>query len=295
MSASSPSLAPSSSPSLAPMVLAVAPNGARKQYDDHAALPLTADELADTAVNCLAAGASMMHLHVRDANLAHSIDATRYNAAFDAIRQRVGEEQLFLQATTEAVGLFDTAAQMAAVRELAAKQAGQATFGVSIAVREMMPVIISDSVIADFFAFLKDRTILPQLILYDTSDCQRLQDLLHRHVLPGRAYPCLFVLGRYADNQQSDPSELLPFFANMTGISSWMGCAFGRKESAVAAASALLGGQMRIGFENNLHLADGRLAADNGELIAQTASQLARYHRRIATYEETKALMTPDW
>lgn len=49
-----------------PMLLAVAPNGARKQYHDHSALPLSADELAATAVECLAAGATMMHVHVRD-------------------------------------------------------------------------------------------------------------------------------------------------------------------------------------------------------------------------------------
>ncbi len=50
-----------------PVVIAVAPNGARKSKADHPRLPLTPSELAECAQDCLDAGASMLHLHVRDA------------------------------------------------------------------------------------------------------------------------------------------------------------------------------------------------------------------------------------
>jgi len=49
-----------------PVMIAVAPNGARKTKQDHPSLPINAEELAATAANCLAAGACMIHLHVRD-------------------------------------------------------------------------------------------------------------------------------------------------------------------------------------------------------------------------------------
>lgn len=288
---------------LSPMLLAVAPNGARKQYSDHPNVPITAEELAATAKTCLAAGAGMMHVHVRDKNHQHCLDAQLYQLAFAAIRQTVGET-FFLQATTEAVGQYHPDEQMAMVKALAASQVtNQATnqvvnhkvFGVSLAVRELMSETIPDAKIADFFHFMREQSILPQLILYDVADRNRFQSLLRSGVLPGRAYPCLFVLGRYNEGLTSHPGELLPFFSDLSGISYWMGCAFGRYENRVAQAAALLGGQMRIGYENNTLLADGQAATDNAALIQQTAANLIGLGRRLATPHETLAMMTPDW
>ncbi|HEU4985991.1 MAG TPA: 3-keto-5-aminohexanoate cleavage protein, partial [Rhizobiaceae bacterium] len=48
-----------------PVAIAIAPNGGRKTKADHPALPMTSDEIAATAAACLAAGAAMLHLHVR--------------------------------------------------------------------------------------------------------------------------------------------------------------------------------------------------------------------------------------
>ena len=74
-----------------PVVIAVAPNGARKRRDDHPRLPLSPGELAQCAADCLAAGASMMHLHVRDAEGRHSLEPADYRAAIAAIRERTGD------------------------------------------------------------------------------------------------------------------------------------------------------------------------------------------------------------
>lgn len=278
------------------MLLAVAPNGARKQYADHPALPITPIELAKTAESCLAAGARMMHVHVRDESnhFAHCLDAQKYYETFQIIREVVGE-QLFLQATTEAVGLYSADEQMAMVRELAKLHRGQGVFGVSLGVRELMAESVPDAEIKAFFEYLRDEQILPQLIVYDVADCLRFQDLLQRGVLVGEAYPCLFVLGRYREDMQSVPADLIEFFSHLTGVSSWMGCAFGRKEAQVAKTAALLGGHMRIGYENNTLLADGRQSLDNAELIAQTAAELPDCDRLIATVEEAVALLTPRW
>lgn len=278
-----------------PMLLAVAPNGATKQYADHANLPITPDELAATAVSCVAAGAGMMHIHVRDQQkeYQHCLDAKKYSEVFAAIRERVGR-QLFLQATTEAVGKYTADEQMAMVRELAEQQINQPPFGVSLAVRELMNENITDAVIADFFRFMQAHYILPQLILYDVADRKRLQILLQSGVLPGCAYPCLFVLGRYHKKQVSHPTELLPFFTDLYGISRWMGCAFGAREADVAQAAALLGGDMRLGYENNTLLRSGQVSADNAALITQTAETLASLQRRLATPDEVLAMMTPD-
>lgn len=65
---------------VAPLVIAVAPNGARKTKKDHPALPIEPRELAIEAASCIEKGAAMIHLHVRDASGGHSLDAGGYQA-----------------------------------------------------------------------------------------------------------------------------------------------------------------------------------------------------------------------
>ena len=265
-----------------PLVLAVAPNGARRGKADHPAIPLTAAEIADTAAQCLDAGAAMIHLHIRDRDGGHLLDADGYRTAMAAIEARVGRD-LVIQPTTEAVGLYDRHQQMALVRELRPEQ-------VSIAVRELIPDDPADSgaesQAAEFLAWAHRTRVAVQYILYDVADVQRFVDLKRRGIVPGPAAPVLFVLGRYVSGQQSDPLELLPFIENWRDAGEtgpWAFCAFGRRESAVGAAAAALGGHARVGFENNFHLADGSIAPNNAALVRAMAELAGRIGRPLAT------------
>ena len=71
-----------------PLIM-VAPNGARRMKADHPALPLTVAETVETAQACHAAGAGALHLHIRDAEGRHSLDAGHYREALQALRQAV--------------------------------------------------------------------------------------------------------------------------------------------------------------------------------------------------------------
>ncbi|MCP4385917.1 MAG: 3-keto-5-aminohexanoate cleavage protein, partial [Hyphomicrobiales bacterium] len=97
-----------------PVLLAVAPNGARLRRTDHPALPMTPDELARTASACLEAGAAMIHLHVRDRHGAHVLDAELYRDAIRAVRSSVGT-RMIVQITTEALGRYQQEHQIAVV------------------------------------------------------------------------------------------------------------------------------------------------------------------------------------
>ena len=99
------------------VIIISAPNGARRTSKDHQALPITPAELADCAESLLEEGVAVLHLHVRDEELKHSLDDGRYRSAIDAIKTRVGDA-LILQITTEAVGMYSREHQMAGVRSL---------------------------------------------------------------------------------------------------------------------------------------------------------------------------------
>lgn len=258
-----------------PLAIAVAPNGARRTRADHPRLPMTPQELADEAHDCLTAGASMIHLHVRDDQGRHTLDPDAYRAAIEAIRKAVGD-RLVIQVTTEAVGRYAPDAQMAMVRELRPE-------AVSLAPRELIPDAGHERAAADFLAWCKREAVSAQYILYDLADLARFRDLRARGVVPGARTFRIYVLGRYSESQEAEPGELLPLLTAEGGQEDpWSLCAFGSRESACLLAAAAFGGHVRAGFENNLRLPDGRLAPGNAALVDGLASGAQALGRPLA-------------
>jgi 3-keto-5-aminohexanoate cleavage enzyme len=264
----------------APLIVTVAPNGAYKTHADHPAVPLTPESLATTAKSCLDAGAAMIHLHVRHADGRHSLDRQDYLAATQQVRRAVGAE-LVIQITTEAAQVYGPHEQMAAVRAVRPE-------AVSVGLRELMVEGVTEAELAAFFAWLASENIMTQVILYDVADVQRWTSLRSRGVIGEGAWFLLFVLGRYSAGQVSAPRDLLPFLAADDGVYPWSMCAFGKQEHACAIAAAALGGHARVGFENNLYLRDGTLAADNAALVRQVAEGARALGRPLAVAEDIR-------
>ena len=239
----------------------VAPNGARRTKADHPALPMTLPEIVETARACHRAGADGLHLHLRDAEGRHILDAGLYREALAELRGAVPD--LGLQITTEAVGLFQPAHQ----RQLALDAGADM---VSAAIREMT-TDTEDATARDFYADCAARGIAIQHILYDPADFDILARVLPRDLLRADDLQLIFVLGRYTRDQESDPADLRPFVAQLSarGLSpDWAVCAFGRGETACLVEAHRAGGKIRVGFENSLWHADGTLARDNADRVA---------------------------
>jgi 3-keto-5-aminohexanoate cleavage enzyme len=247
--------------------IAVAPNGGRRTKADHPALPLSADELARTAAECLERGASMIHLHVRDANGGHSLDPDAYRVVIARICQEVGD-RLVIQITSESLGLFTPSEQMAAVVEANPE-------AVSLSLRELAPEKTDERAFGAFLGKLKQMRIWPQIILYHPHDAERLGAMRKQGLVPFDKLSVLYVLGRFALTRTAIPRDLLPFIApDMPRFESWSACAFGRREAACVTAAALLGGHARVGFENNIALPNGARAASNAELVGAAVRAL---------------------
>lgn len=266
-----------------PLMIAVAPNGARKSRQDHGELPITAAQLAHTAAACAEAGACMLHLHVRDANGGHSLDATHYKEAIAAVRREAGPE-LIIQITTEAVGKYLPAAQMQVVREVRPE-------AVSLAIRELCPAAADESAAGEFFHWLQQESICPQYILYSLEDILRCNDLQARGVIPQQNASVLLVLGRYTSQQQSDPADLQPLLEALNPQNNWWLCAFGATEAACMSNAISLGGHCRVGFENNLLLPDGSTAPDNAALVQEVVRAARGLGRPLATGLEARQLL----
>ncbi len=265
-------------------MIMVAPNGARRTKVDHPLLPIDAGELAAEAQACFDAGAGAIHLHVRDGDDRHVLDARRYLEAVAAIRAQVGD-QMVVQITTEAVGIYSADEQMACVRAVKPQ-------AVSMALKEIIPDGTSSDKVREFFYWLQKEKIAPQFILYGASEVVRFFELQSQGIIPFAKPFLLFVLGRYTKDQQSDPHDLNPFLAALAGRAAhWAMCAFGSREAECAVYAAKKGGHVRVGFENNLVLPDGNIAPSNSALVAATRTELVEGGLQVMNVKDVQELL----
>ena len=263
------------------VLIAVAPNGARRSRKDHPALPVTPDEIAETAAACAQAGAAMIHLHIRDERGEHSLDPVRYRQAITAVRKRVGDSML-IQVSSEAAGRFTVHEQVAAMEELAPDC-------VSLGLREY---IRDDATIepgAGFLQRLYHSQTLIQYILYSPDEVRWYEQLCEQGIIPGDIHMLLFVLGR-CGQESARPGQLTGYLDALQRPSPWMVCAFGPEELQVMKEAIKHGGHCRVGFENNLELANGRLAKDNAELVQTTARLVMDLNGKVADSDFARRL-----
>lgn len=266
-----------------PFIIMCAPNGARRQKNDHPNIPITPAELADCAEEILAAGASIMHMHVRDDQGGHSLDVGHYRTAIEAVRARVGDN-LIIQVTTEAVGIYSRAEQVLMVKELRPE-------AISIALREICADADMEADTAEFFTWLAREGIFPQIILYDQQDTVKFERMRRAGIFGCDAPFVLCVLGKYNEEVPDKPHSIASFTHNFSaGLVPWAVCGFGKKEHGLPVEAALSGGHVRVGFENNIWAADGTLAGCNADFVLSAQNSIRALGRKPATANDVRRL-----
>lgn len=279
-----PDLATNPTADVDPFIVMCAPNGARRTPKDHPALPISPAQLADCAAEVMVAGASILHLHVRDEQDRHSLDVDHYRTAIDAIINRVGDG-LIIQVTTEAVGRYSRHDQMTMVKTLKPE-------AVSLALRELAPTGVDTAEIRDFFSWLNDCGVFPQIILYDEADCQRYHLLQKQGIFGSGPNFLLFVVKKQQFEQEDigfSATEFRQFPPKTNDL--WAACCFGKREHSLTALCAQNAGHVRVGFENNIWRKDGTFAANNAELVKNACGAAQLANREICTADGARRLL----
>ena len=265
-------------------IIALAPNGAHRQKEEHPALPLSPEEIVLTAIDAMQAGASLLHLHVRDENGQHTLDASTYLRTIDSIRTHTGD-RLIIQITSEAAGMYTPAQQIDCIQAVKPESA-------SIALRELVPEPSYLPAAQSLFHWCAEQQCRAQFILYSEADLQAYLEYRESGVIPSAPHSLLFVLGHYARDEGSRPEDLSPFLQYIDAIEiPWMVCAFGSQEQAVLLEAARRKGHMRTGFENNLLTPDGAPARDNIEQIERLLKASTEAGLRPASITEARQLL----
>ena len=269
-----------------PLLIASAPNGAYKTRRDHRALPLTAAQLAETAAAVMRAGARMLHLHVRDEHGKHTLAAAAYQAAIKAIRARVGDD-LFIQITSESAGAYTAKQQRQAIDATLA--AGIGADGISIAPRELIRAPEDVMPAGDLLQRIRQAGVLVQYILYSNDDIARYHALLKQNIIPPNGHAILLVIGK-----QKEHNTLHQMTTTLPTPINWMLCAFGPQEFNHLTQATNLGGHVRVGFENSLHLRTGQVATDNCQLITQLVESGNPTNRPLADIHQAREILGDD-
>ena len=265
-----------------PAIIMVAPNGARKTQKDHPALPVSIEETVAEAAACYAVGATVLHAHVRGKNNEHVLDTGLYCELINELKQRVPE--MLVQITTEAVGIYSPQQQVDCVEKVLPEMA-------SVALKEMTTNFTQLKFARGFYHWAADARVHIQHLVYTAEELRQFFSLRDTGIIPATHKCVLFVLGRYSANFQSSPDDLKPFLECDIESLDWFTCAFGQQEQACVLAGAEHGGHARIGFENNLHLADGNLAASTSELVTELVKALGKNKQPVATGVDTRRLL----
>lgn len=248
----------------------VAPNGARRTKSHHAAIPLTQQELVETAIACRKEGADGIHLHIRDSQSVHLLDADGYAQLLEAMSAAVPD--MYLQVTSEAAGCYEATEQMEIVRALKPDN-------VSVALREMVPSPEAWPAAREFYHWAATAGVSIQHILYAPEEVELFLGALEQGKIPGTHHLLQFVLGDYQGTRISQPEDIQTLLDLLAASGDahtfdWMLCAFGAEETACLTEAARLGGKARVGFENSLWNSDGSLAADNAERVREVIQSI---------------------
>lgn len=258
-----------------PFIIMSAPNGARRLKSDHPEIPITPHEMARCAEEILSAGTSILHLHVRDDNNKHSIDPDRYRASIAAVKAAVGNE-LVIQSTTEAVGIYNQNQQMDMVKNLRPE-------AVSLALRELCADEKDTIKFARFIKWINKESIFPQFILYDEGDYLRFEDYRKRGVFENDNPFVLFVFGSYGGRTpETDLATAKLQKHSLKASIPWAACGFAENEKDCVTHSVENNGHIRVGFENNIWNDDNKLLTNNAEMVSFAASAADKASRKIA-------------
>ncbi|GAA4360833.1 BKACE family enzyme [Angustibacter luteus] len=266
-------------------LITVAPTGAETAKDDVPKLPTTLDELVAEAKACEAAGASLVHVHIRDDEHRPTLDPQRLHDTVQALREQT---DLIVQLSTGGSvhdPLESRLKVLDAEPDSCSLTCGTTNFG--------------DDVFLNPYPFMgqlyqqaQEREVVPEFELFDLGHVAALRRLLDTYGLPyGGKVHVDFVTGVPGGMPGTVEALVAGVQALPAEVTSWSATGIGRAHLPIAAAALGMGGHLRVGMEDNLMYAKGRPVRDNAELVARAAALADLMQRPAITTAEARSLL----
>lgn len=264
------------------LIITAAMVGAEVTREDNPNLPLTPEEIAQAAEDAWRAGASIIHLHVRDEQGKATQSAVFFQRAMELIRGRC--DAIVQVSTGGAVGMSaeERLQPVTLNPEMASLTTGTVNFADDVFYNP-------PQLIETFAREMKERGVKPEIEVFDVGMIANALALVKKGLV---SQPLHFdlVMG-VPGGIPGTPKNLLHLVETLPEGSTWTVAGIGRTELPLGVMAILLGGHVRVGFEDNVYYSRGVLAESNAQLVERIARLARELGREVARPDEARAIL----
>lgn len=269
-----------------PVVVAVAITGSVPRKKDNPAVPVTPEEQVESTQEAYEAGATLVHIHVRNDDETPSSDPERFARVQEGVVKHC--PGMIVQFSTGGRGR-DPSARGSSLHlkpDMASLSTGSVNF----------PSIVYENhttLVTDLATKMKEFGVRPEIEIFDLSHLHGARRLIDQGLMDERPH-VQFVMGV----QNAMPAEehlldiLLGELRRVIPMATWTAAGIGRNQAVVMEWALARGADaVRTGLEDNIRVAKDRLAASNAELVERAVLAIEASGRRAATPQEARALL----
>ena len=269
------------------LIITCAPLGAEVTKGDNPAVPYTPEEVAQSAIAAVKAGASIIHLHAREEDGTPSQDpllflesCRRIKAETDAILQ-ISTGGAVTATTEERLAPLDHA-PLVELLEMASFTCGTVNFGDDVFMN-------SPSFLVALARKLKQVGLKPEIEVFETGMIANAMRLIKAGEL---SHPLHFdfVLG-VPGAMPGGFRDLLHLVDALPSLCTWSVAGVGSRQLPLATMAIMMGGHVRVGLEDNLYYKKGELAQSNAQLVERIVRLARELGREVATPAEAREIL----
>ncbi len=257
-------------------------------------IPYTPEEIGEEAKRATDAGASILHIHARKPDGLPAYDIETYEQIGEEVRKRV--PNAILNYSTGAIGISqqERIHHVTALKpEIAALNMGSMNYGIySSKAKDFYHDFVFQNPFSDIKFFLqkmKEAGTLPEMEVFDNGHINNANPFIDMGLLQ-RPYIMSFVMG-VLGGIPATTQNLMHQIASVPEGTHWQVITISRKQWAMAAVALSVGGNFRVGLEDNFYLPSGEMAKSNGELVDAAVNLTRMLGQEPATIEETRAML----
>jgi 3-keto-5-aminohexanoate cleavage enzyme len=281
-----------------PAIITCSISGTVANRDQCPAIPYTPEEYAAEAKRAVDEGASMIHIHARTPDGVPSYEVEDFRAITEAIRAEV--DDVIINYSTGAIGVSlekrieylrecrpDVAALNMSSMNYAKYSRRRKDFVFKAVFENSFDTII------EFIRAMRELEIRPEHECFDSGHVANLDPLIDMGLLDGPLQiSCVMGVNggiRPTPRNLAHMADQIPGGAESRN--NWGVIGISRDQWRLVAAAAALGGNVRVGLEDNFYLPDGEMARSNGDLIAKARQMVEDVGRRPATVAEAREML----
>ena len=256
--------------------------GAELSKEDYPYLPTTPDELAEAARGAVGAGASIIHLHVRDERGKPTQRVDVFEEVTEKIRQRC--ECILQYSTGGAVGtpLHERCAALKLRPEMASLSMGTMNFGSDIFEN-------TEGTIRTISQAIEENGVMPELEIFDYGMMETTYRYLDKGFIPEK-FHVGFVLG-VPGGMSGEIRNLVLLQDRLSPGQTWTVAGMGKFQLPLSVHAIAMGGHVRVGIEDNIYYRKGELVKSNAQLVERVVGIARVFDRPVATVKQTRDML----